>query len=70
MQEEKKTKENVLPVLQEAVSLRQLRALIDEMAAEQEVVLRRHGQRVAHENGAVDNECRRHAARYAVYIHM
>lgn len=48
-----------------AVPLRQLRDLVDQVAAEEEVVLRLDGERVAHERGRVDGQGKRHLARDA-----
>lgn len=63
-----KEKEDILPVLQKAISLRQLRAFVDKVAAEEKVVLGRDGQRIAHEGRAVDDQGRRHPSRDTVWI--
>ena len=49
-----------VPVLQVSVSLGELRRAVDEVAAEEEVVLGRHGEGVAHEDGRVDGQSTRH----------
>ena len=51
-----------LPIPQIPPPLRQLRALVDEMAREQQVVLGRDGEGVAHERRAVDDEGAGHLA--------
>ena len=49
-------------VLQVPVSLRELRALVDEVAQEEEVVLRLDGECVAHEGCRVDYQGACHLA--------
>lgn len=49
--------------LQVAISLRELRRLVDKVAEEEEVVLRRNGEGVAHESRGVDDKGARHLAR-------
>jgi hypothetical protein len=53
---------NSLPVLHEPIPLRKLRIEIDKVAREQQIVLRRHGHRIAHERGGVDGQGTRHRA--------
>lgn len=48
------------------VPLRQLRELVDQVAAEEEVVLWLDGERVAHERGRIDGQGECHLARDAV----
>ena len=55
-------RESLLPVIIPAVSLRQLGVEVDEVAGEEEVVLGRHGQGVAHEGARVDCEGGRECA--------
>ena len=57
---------NSLPILHVPISLRQLRSEIDEMAAEQQVVLRLNSQGVAHKGAGVEDQGARHAAGYAI----
>lgn len=57
----------VVPV-KVAVSLRQLRALIDEVAGEEEIVLGRHGEGVAHEGRGVNAEGEGHGAGNAIFL--
>jgi hypothetical protein len=57
-----------LPVRHPAVPLRQLRRAVDHVAPEQEVVLGRDGEGVAREDGRVDGQGGRHAARDAVGV--
>jgi hypothetical protein len=52
------------PVVQEPVSLCDLGGAVDEVAAEEEVVLGLDGERVPHEDGAVEGEGQGHWAGY------
>lgn len=53
---------NALPVGQVSVSLGGLGTKVGQMAGEKEVVLRRDGERVAHEGGGVDDQGAGHRA--------
>jgi len=55
----------VMPI-EIAIALCQLRALVDEMARKQQIVLRRDGERIPHERRRVNGECERHLAGDAV----
>lgn len=51
---------NILKVVQVSVALSKLGGKVDQMAAEKQVVLRRYGERVAHESSRVHNESTGH----------
>jgi hypothetical protein len=57
---------NVLPVVKVSVSLSDLCAKVDEMAAEEEVVYGGDGEGVAHEGGRVTTESEGHGSRDTV----
>lgn len=47
---------NILPVVHISITLRDLSGEVDDVAAEEEVVLGRDGEGVAGESGGVDNQ--------------
>ena len=55
-------------IRQVSIPLRKLRALVDKMASEKEVILRRDGKGVAHERRRVDDERAGHLARDPVRV--
>jgi hypothetical protein len=57
---------DLLPVIHVAVTLDDLGAEVDGMAAEEEVVLGRHRQSVAREDGGVHDKCSSHTAGDAI----
>ena len=59
---------HVLPVVEIAVALRKLGRAIDEVAAEEQIVARRYGESVSHEDGAVARESERHPTRDAMHF--
>lgn len=52
-----------LPILQIPISLSQLRSKVDEMTPEQQIILRRNRESVAHECARVECERTRHTTR-------
>lgn len=61
-------KANSLPVLHIPIPLRQLRPEIDNVAPEQQVVLRLDRQSVAHKGARVHDQGARHATGYTIVI--
>lgn len=59
---------DILPVIQVPISLYGLRRKVDRVAGEEEVVLGRDGEGVAHECCGVDDESAGHGAGNAVWF--